>query len=278
MDNEELIRILNEDLQNEHGAIIQYLIHAYAMGEGEVACEIEAVAREEMRHLDWLAEAIVSLGGKPSLDRGKMRMSGSAVSEWMRNDVLLEEDAIGPYREQAETIKQPEINRLIRRILSDEEAHHLQFEHFVEKVERKGLKDLRGKQDGATAKEINWGIDHEYTVILQYLFQSYLAKNEEASEELEDQAINEMQHLGWLAEELVDSGGSPVIEHSEVNTTTDLAKGLDDNIKIEERVAERYDRVGKSARDKDIQRLFFRMRDHEKYHADLFRDLLKKGE
>jgi len=26
------------------------------MGEGEMACEIEAIAREEMRHLDWLAD------------------------------------------------------------------------------------------------------------------------------------------------------------------------------------------------------------------------------
>ncbi len=56
MDKKEIIRLLNYDLENEHGAIIQYLTHAYAMGEGELACEIEAIAREEMRHFDWLAE------------------------------------------------------------------------------------------------------------------------------------------------------------------------------------------------------------------------------
>ena len=49
---EEIIAMLNEDLRGEHAAIVQYLRHAYSMGEGEMACEIEAIAREEMRHLD----------------------------------------------------------------------------------------------------------------------------------------------------------------------------------------------------------------------------------
>ncbi|MGB2853717.1 MAG: ferritin-like domain-containing protein, partial [Dehalococcoidia bacterium] len=78
MDTAEIIVLLNQDLEGEHGAIIQYLTHAYAMGEGEMACEIEAIAREEMRHLDWLAEAIVELGGIPSLERGMMRMEGKS--------------------------------------------------------------------------------------------------------------------------------------------------------------------------------------------------------
>ena len=47
-----------------------------------------------MRHLDWLAETIVELGGTPSLERGKMRMGGESVADWMRNDVLIEDQAI----------------------------------------------------------------------------------------------------------------------------------------------------------------------------------------
>ena len=89
MKKEEIVALLNEDLEGEHGAIIQYLSHAYAMGEGELACEIEALAREEMRHLDWLAETIIELGGKPSMQRGKMRMEGKSASDWMKNNVLL---------------------------------------------------------------------------------------------------------------------------------------------------------------------------------------------
>src|SRR4030043_1963185 len=94
----EISALLNKDLEGEHGAIIQYLTHAYAMGEGELACEIEALAREEMRHLDWLAEAIVELGGKPSMQRGHMRMEGKSVIDWMKNDGLLEGGAITMYK------------------------------------------------------------------------------------------------------------------------------------------------------------------------------------
>ena len=35
MEKKKIIELLNLDLQDEHGAIIQYLTHAYAMGEGE---------------------------------------------------------------------------------------------------------------------------------------------------------------------------------------------------------------------------------------------------
>ena len=76
MDKDKIIALLNQDLEGEHAAIIQYLVHAYAMGEGEMSCEIEAIAREEMRHLDWLAETIVELGGVPTLERGEMRTGG----------------------------------------------------------------------------------------------------------------------------------------------------------------------------------------------------------
>jgi bacterioferritin len=81
LDNEGSVALLNEDLKDEHGAIIQYLTHAYAMGECEMACAIEAIAREEMRHLDLLAEAIVELGGVPSLERGAMIGGGAAVAD-----------------------------------------------------------------------------------------------------------------------------------------------------------------------------------------------------
>ena len=56
MEKDKIIALLNQDLEGEQAAVIQYLVHAYAMGEGEMACEIEAIAREEMRHFDWLAE------------------------------------------------------------------------------------------------------------------------------------------------------------------------------------------------------------------------------
>ncbi len=276
MDKKEIIDLLNLDLEGEHGAIIQYLTHAYGIGEGEMSCEIEALAREEMRHLDWLAETIVELGGVPSLKRGNMRMGGKAVSEWMANDVLLEDDAIKLYKEHIKAIDAPKIKRLLKRILSDEESHRGDFEHFVDKSKKKGAKDIRGDRQDETTQVLNWGIEHEYTVILQYMLQSYLATNAETKKELEDQAINEMQHLGWLAEEIVGGGGTPRIEHSKVDRSRKMADMLRSDIKIEKEVAETYDKAAKKIKDPDLKKLLIRIRDHEIYHTDIFNDLLKE--
>jgi bacterioferritin len=277
MENEKIIELLNRDLQDEHGAVIQYLNHAYAMGEGEMACEVEAIAREEMRHFDWLAEAIVSLGGQPSLKRGTMNMAGKTVPAWMGDDVKLEEGAITQYKEHIKMIDDPAVRRVLKRILADEESHHGQFEHFVEKAEREGLKDIRGDRQDSVAKTLNWGIEHEYTVVLQYLFHSYMTGNAEAKRQLEDQAINEMQHLGWLAEELAD-GGRPKIEHGKPDQSTMTDDMLKADIKIEKEVAEAYNKAAKEVGDKGLKELLLRIRDNEKYHIEVFNALLKEEE
>jgi len=278
MDRDKIIALLNQDIEGEHGAIIQYLTHAYAIGEGEMACEIEAIAREEMRHLDWLAETIVELGGVPSLKRGGMRMEAEAVAAWMGNNVLLEEDAINLYRKHIEAIDDAKIKRLLKRILSDEESHHGDFQHFVEKAQKEGAKDLRGTRSDKVAQTLNWGIEHEYTVIIQYMLQSYLTPNKEAKKEFEDQAINEMQHLGWLAEKMVGMSGNPRIEHTEVDQSTRTADMLRADIKIEQEVAAEYDRAAKEVEDPELKELLIRLRDHEVYHADVFSNLLKDEE
>jgi len=278
MDKDKMIALLNQDLEGEHAAVIQYLVHAYAMGEGEMACEIEAIAREEMRHFDWLAETIVSLGGTPSIERGDMRTGGEAVPDWMKNDVLQEKDAITLYEEHIKAIGDPKIKRLLRRILSDEKSHQGDFEHFVNKAQKEGARDLRGSRQDKVTQALNWGIEHEYTVILQYLLHSYMTPNGDVKEEMEDQAINEMQHLGWLAEEMVDKKSSPKVEHTEVDKSTKTADMLRADIKIEKKVAAEYDRAAKEIEEPDLKELLIRIRDHEIYHADVFEDLLKEEE
>ena len=278
MDKDKIIALLNRDLEGEHAAIIQYLVHAYAIGEGEMACEIEAIAREEMRHFDWLAEIIVSLGGTPSLERGDMRTGGELVPDWMKNDVLQEEDGIALYEEHIKAIDDPKIKRLLQRILSDEKSHRGDFEHFVTKAQKEGLRDLRGSRQDKVTQVLNWGIEHEYTVILQYLIHSYMTPNEDVKKEMEDQAVNEMQHLGWLSEEMVDKKGSPKIEHINVDRSTKTVDMLRADIKIEKKVAAEYDRAAKEIEEPDLKELLTRIRDHEVYHADVFDDLLKEEE
>jgi bacterioferritin len=276
MEKKKIIELLNLDLQDEHGAIIQYLGHAYAMGEGEIACEIEAIARDEMRHLDWLAETIVGLRGKPSLKRGTQILTGKTVPAMMQNNVDLEEGAIKSYTQHIKMIDDPTIKRLLKRILSDEKSHQGDFRHFVEKAKKEGLKDIRGKRKDNVTQTLDWGIEHEYTVILQYMFHSYMTKNKEAKKQLEDQAINEMQHLGWLAEEMVSGGGSPILENTEPDQSTKTVDMLKADIKIEKEVAAAYDKAAKKVDGASLKKLLLRIRDNEKYHIDVFNDLLEE--
>ncbi|MHB8105055.1 MAG: ferritin-like domain-containing protein [Dehalococcoidales bacterium] len=276
MDQKKVIELLNLDLQDEHGAIIQYLSHAYAIGEGEMACEIEAIAREEMRHLDFLARTIVALGGQPSLKRGTQNMTGKTVPDFMSNDVGLEAGAIESYQKHIKAIDDPTIKRLLKRILSDEQSHRGKFEKFIAKAKKENMKDLRGKRSDSTAKTLDWGIGHEYTVVLQYLFHSYMTKNQEAKKQFEDQAINEMQHMGWLSEEMVSGGGNPTLEHIAPDQATKTADMLKADIKTEKETADKYDKAAKETDDSGLKELLLRIRDHEKYHVDVFSDLLKE--
>ena len=278
MDKDKIIALLNQDLEGEHAAIIQYLVHAHAMGEGEMACEIEAIAREEMRHFDWLAETIVGLGGTPTIKRGDMRTGGESVSDWMKNDVLQEKDGIVLYEEHIKAIDNPKIRRLLKRILSDEKSHRGDFEHFVTKAQKEGARDLRGSRLDNVAQVLNWGIEHEYTVILQYLLHSYMTPNKDVKKEMDDQAINEMQHLGWLSEKMVGRKGTPRIEHTKVDKSTKTADMLRADIEIEKKVAAEYDRAAKEVEEPDLKELLIRIRDHELYHVDVFSDLLKEEE
>lgn len=275
MKKSEIIALLNQDIEGEHAAIIQYLVHAYAIGEGEMACEIEAIAREEMRHLDWLAVAITKLGGVPSFKRGEMRTGSKTVTGWMKNDVRSEEDAIAMYQEHIKAIDIAHIRLLLERILSDERSHLGDFTGFTAKADREGLKDVRGKSRDKVARVLNWGIEHEYTVVLQYLLHSYLAPNTEMKREMQDQAINEMQHLGWLAEKMVSKGGHPRIEHGKIDRSRKAVSMLNADIKIEKEVAVAYDKAAKEAADPKLKKLLTRIRDHELYHVKVFNTLKK---
>ncbi|NIN95186.1 MAG: ferritin-like domain-containing protein [Anaerolineae bacterium] len=278
-DPEEVITMLNEDIRGEHAAIVQYLRHAYAMGEGEMACEIEAIARDEMRHLEWLAETVVELGGDPTLERGEMTIGGASIAEWMERDVGLEQDAIALYEEHIKAIDEPKIERLLRRIVSDEQAHRHDFQHFAEKSAKKAMEPIAPLEAPAEkppelSRMLNWGIRHEYTVILQYLYHAFMTPYEEVSEQLEDQAINEMQHLGWLAEELTDAGGVPDIEETGVDRSRDTVDMLSADIEVERMVTKEYTKQIKQVDDPDLKRVITRIRDNEIYHDEVFTDLL----
>lgn len=282
--SETIIALLRENMKGEHQAIVQYLRHAYALGETPEAAEIEGIAREEMRHFHWLADAIVELGGDPTMERLPVDESMAPASTQMLKDVGLEQQAIDQYRDHIERIDDPKIRRLLSRILHDELVHKGQFEAFAE--------DLKGEPQAEEGEEekvsqgpsarlaqiLNQGVRHEYSVVLQYLYHSFLTPDKEPSEEIQDIAINEMQHLGWLAEEIFEKGGDPEFEHGELVLTDDLVTNLEADIAVEREVTEDYTEQIPELAEEDLVALVERIRDHEIDHTTVFQYLLDEEE
>jgi bacterioferritin len=282
-DSQATIELLTADMRDEHAAIVQYLQHAYAIGESGEACEIEGIARDEMRHFDWLAEAIVDLGGKPDLERGAVDLSGEGPVAWVELDVQAEDRAIAQYEDHIAAIDDPKIKRLLGRILSDERAHREDFVGIAAELEQEGATaagPLEARPATGVPAEVvdalQTGVKHEYSVILQYLYHSFVMPQCEVGNELEMQAINEMQHLGWLAEELAERDGHPIIERDALELDGSPAEMVQADIDAERAVTAVYQRQIEDIPDEEITGLLARIRDNEVYHEAVFGDLLEE--
>ncbi len=284
--NPDVIQMLKAAAEDEHAALIQYLRHAYMMGEGELACEIEAIAREEMRHFWILSRWMVRLGGQPTTQRGFTDVSGATPPEWMQRDVAAEERAIAMYESYLTRIADPDLRADIEHILADERRHHGDFAHFVDKTA------LAIQQTPASAAPVepapglpaadqdalNWGVNHEYAAILQYLVHSFLTmdKDEEISSQLMTQAINEMQHMGWFGEELVGSGAELPLTHHPLTLPADPQAMLEADVQLENETAAMYGQFIAQMTDPGAKGVIEDARGQELYHENLFGRLLKR--
>jgi len=284
----ELIEMLQNAAREEHAAIIQYLRHAYMMGEGEEACEIEAIARDEMRHFWMLSRWIVKLGGTPTIERGFVDTEGKTLPEWMDRDEQAEERAIAMYRDYISRIEDPALKADIERILADEEHHRGIFAHLADKFRRLETQATpETPEEPSTQPEtpslsptdieaLDWAIRHEYAAILQYIFHSFLVDDEEVSRQLELQAINEMQHMGWLSEEMAGKGGEIPLEPHPVDLSQKLPSMLRADIELEQDTAAKYGEFLQRMSDEGLKELFAFIQNHELYHERLFKRLLER--
>ena len=128
-----VVRMLQDDLAGEHAAIIQYLQHVWRMGDtgNDIPCEVEEIARDEMRHFRWLAELVVDLGSDPTIERDVIYVNGSPPADLMLLDVDAEDRAIAMYMAHLRNIDDRRIQRVLERILVDERAHRERFRGFV---------------------------------------------------------------------------------------------------------------------------------------------------
>lgn len=138
-DREKIIKALNIAVSLEIGAIIQYIMHE-VMAEGiespEIAGKFESISRDEMKHLEKLADRINYLGGVPGTKPAPIKVGG-AIKKMMQDDLDGEYTAIKTYKGQikmCEEIGDTTSRLMLEEILTDEEGHADTWETILQKT------------------------------------------------------------------------------------------------------------------------------------------------
>lgn len=121
-------------------AVAQYIHHHLTIKEKDVSDLQLCIALVEMHHLDIIGDLIEQLGGDPKyLRTNKGYWQGSEVSygdsliQKLRLDILSEEAAIATYHYLLAEIGDPQIQRVLERIIRDEQVHLMLFLEALKK-------------------------------------------------------------------------------------------------------------------------------------------------
>jgi bacterioferritin len=140
MDKKKVIELLNYDISHEIEAILVYLRHSFVLHDDHciISRRAEEIARDEMRHMEWLSEWVVDLGGTPTVGHVELKFPEKTAAEMMQRNVELEKQAIADYQKHIEMIEDPKLKRLLGKIKFEEEDH---LEEFTESVEEAMMGD-----------------------------------------------------------------------------------------------------------------------------------------
>ena len=131
---DEIIRLLNEDFVREIEASLIYVRNAFIMPRCDPSRVTEAIAVDEMRHMNWLAELIVKRGGKPGMEHKELDFGGDDLYGQLKKQIALETETIEIYKHQIESIDDQEVIGVLKHILDEEKRHRKEFRMRLEKI------------------------------------------------------------------------------------------------------------------------------------------------
>ncbi len=134
MDNKETIRLLNEVFVHEIEATMIYVRNAFIITECDPSRVTEAIAVDEMRHMNWLADLIVKRGGKPSMEHKELDFGGDDLKSQLEHQKAHETEAIEMYKRLIELIDDAEVVGVLKHILDEEKRHRKEFRMRIEKM------------------------------------------------------------------------------------------------------------------------------------------------
>jgi bacterioferritin len=134
LDTRETIRLLNEAFVHEIEATMIYVRNAFIIPQCDPSRVTEAIAVDEMRHMNWLADLIVKRGGKPSMEHKELDFGGDDLRSQLENQVVHETEAIEMYKKQIGLIDDAEVAGVLKHILDEEKRHRKEFRMRIERM------------------------------------------------------------------------------------------------------------------------------------------------
>jgi bacterioferritin (cytochrome b1) len=138
MTKEEIIKLLNQALELEHAAFVQYLSHAEVVDgiEAEpIIARLKEIAGDEKNHQDKFRNLIGLLGGVPSMKIAPTHPA-SAIKEILEQNLKDEKVAVDTYRKIIDELKMEKgqgyydhlLEHEVRHILMEEQEHITELE------------------------------------------------------------------------------------------------------------------------------------------------------
>lgn len=148
----EVLKVLQEMLREELGAISQYFLHGEMCQNWGYKKLYEHTKKEsinEMQHAEELTERILFLEGTPNLGELPKLNIGKDVKQQFENDLALETNAVAAYNQAIAVCRKADDQAsadLLRKILADEEGHVDFLEEQLGLIEEIGTQNYLTQQ------------------------------------------------------------------------------------------------------------------------------------
>ena len=156
--NAKLLAVLNKLLADELTAISQYMVHSEMCdnwGYEKLHKAIEAQAKDEMHHAEWLIQRIIFLDGKPVVSKLNPIRIGKDVPAIIGTDQEDEVGAIAAYNAAirlGHEVDDQGTVALLTKIVTMEEGHEDWAEAQRDQIAQMGLENyLANQAEGAAA-------------------------------------------------------------------------------------------------------------------------------
>ena len=127
-------------------------------------------------------------------------------------------------------------------------------------------------------KTLLYNVALEHSAIVQYLYHIFLIGDAEVTEEIEKIARQEMRHMKWFAQKVVQLGGEVELKRVEEEIRVggpDWASMIENDVNAEQLAIDTYSRQLEEVKDDSVRRLLERVIHDESEHKNEFSELLE---